>query len=55
MLELIILGRIPGTTIEITFKWVLVIAATLLATYDFFRVKRRKHTNDNVSIRDLAI
>lgn len=45
MLEFIVLGQIPGTAIQITFKGVLIIAATLLATYDFLRIVRRKQTD----------
>lgn len=45
MLEFIVLGQIPGTTIEITFKGVLIIAATLLATYDFMHIMRRRQSS----------
>ncbi|MDB5185935.1 MAG: hypothetical protein JWL85_458 [Candidatus Saccharibacteria bacterium] len=33
MLELIILGRVPGTELQITFNWVLIATGVLLASY----------------------
>lgn len=44
MLEFIVTGRIPGSSIELTFNWLLLIAAVVLIYIDFLLVKSR-HLN----------
>lgn len=44
MLEFIVTGRIPGSSIELTFNWLLLITAVVLIYIDFLLVKSR-HLN----------
>lgn len=41
MLQFLVLGQVPGTHLQINFSGVLIVTATLLATYEFSRVFRR--------------
>ncbi len=48
MLEFIILGQVPGTSVQITFNWVLS-AALVMLTFGHlaYRIKRSTKTDDN--------
>ena len=45
MIEFIVLGKIPGTEIYLSFNWLLVIVAGLLLMYDFRHIINRKINN----------
>lgn len=48
MLEFIVLGQIPGTTIFLTFSWILIITASVLTYFEFkLWAKRRGHASEN--------
>lgn len=42
MLEFIVLGRLPGFSLELTFNWLLLIFAAGLLYYDIQHIKKRK-------------
>ena len=42
MLEFIVLGQIPGTSLTITFNWVLLLVATALMIYDIRHIVQRR-------------
>ncbi len=42
MLELIVLGQVPGTSLVITFNQVLVIVACLIISFEMQRIVRRR-------------
>ncbi len=45
MIEFIVLGRIPGTEMYITFNWLIVLIVCGLFMYDLRRVLSRKQEN----------
>ncbi len=50
MLELIVLGQVPGTNLVITFNWVLIIAASLFIGYEAYHfINRRKNAKTQSS------
>ncbi len=54
MLEFIVLGQIPGTSVQISFNWVLIIAASLLSFVEMRKIYfRAKHeTSDETTVFD---
>ena len=56
MLEFIVLGEVPGTTIIITYSWVIALT-TILAGYSLLRTshKRHNHSYDNADIEKITL
>jgi FtsH-binding integral membrane protein len=48
MIEFIVLGKIPGTEIYITFNWLVVMIVSGLFLYDLRRVISRKQENTDI-------
>lgn len=49
MLEFIVLGKLPGSSIVITFNWLVIIAAGILLYFDIQHIKKRKSTETTKS------
>ncbi len=45
MIELIVLGRLPGTEVYLSFNSVVLICISLLFAYDLHRMLSRKNPN----------
>lgn len=54
MLEFIVLGQIPGTSIRISFNEVLIIGGSLLVGIEVYRIIQRKRKfTSNSSIKEV--
>lgn len=53
MLEFIVLGQIPGTHIQITFAWCLIVSLILLIWVDLRIHRGHRHTNSRASDVDV--
>jgi hypothetical protein len=55
MLELIVLGQVPGTNIELTFSWILALSAILLTWLEVdLRLKLHKRL-PKLKITDITL
>lgn len=45
MIEFIVLGKIPGTEIYITFNWLIFVIISAIVIYDIKTVINKKHTS----------
>lgn len=49
MLELIVLGKIPGTNLQITFEWVVLLGGALLLALEFYVLRQRLQSQKSMS------
>ena len=55
MLELIVLGQVPGTGVVITFSWAVAIITVLTGVSLLRRVRRDRTVNHLVKIEEVAL
>lgn len=54
MLEFIVLGKLPGTSIVITYNWLIIIFAGVLLYLDIQHIKKRKNTETSNSKKEVT-
>ena len=47
MIEFIVLGKIPGTEIYITFNWLIIVIISAVIIYDIKTIKDKKNSNSS--------
>ena len=60
MLEFVVLGIVPGTHIQITFSWVMLFSACLLALYELRMRDRiqftfKRYIQKHLSVDEIAL
>lgn len=55
MLELIVLGQVPGTHFQITLSWVLAVSAVLLGTVEVRNIYRRRSATPKAQLKKLLL
>lgn len=54
MIEFIVLGKIPGTEVYITFNWLIVVVVAGLIFYDLKTIKHKKTSSSKNQRKNIA-